>query len=74
MKLIKRGHLLIRTHHFKYKKPRFDQSIQIGKNNFWKCFNFLALENVKHENETDAASAACFQNIKYQVEDNIWPL
>ena len=37
--------------------------------------NFLALGNVKIENETDAESDACFQNYsKYQVEDNDWPL
>ena len=35
---------------------------------------FLALENVINENETDVASAACFENIKYQVEDNVWCL
>ena len=35
-------------------------------------FNFLALGNVKNENETGAASAACFQNIKYREEDNVW--
>ena len=29
---------------------------------------------MKNENETDAASTACFQNIKYQVEDNVWSL
>ena len=37
-------------------------------------FSFFALENMKNENETDTASAACFQNIKYQVEDNVWSL
>ena len=59
---------------FKYKKPRFNGSIQVGKNYFWKCLNFFAFENAKNENETDAASAACFQNIKYQVEYNVWSL
>ena len=56
------------------RKTRFDRSIQVGKNYFWKCFNFLALENVKNENETDAAAAACFQNIKYHLGDNVWSL
>ena len=27
---------------------------------------------MKNKNETDAASAACFQNINYLVEDNVW--
>ena len=41
-----------------------------------KCFNFVVLENVKNENETDAASAAYtyFQNIKYQVEEKVWSI
>ena len=37
-------------------------------------FHFLGARKYKTENETDAASAAYFQNIKYQVEDNVWSL
>ena len=59
---------------FKYKKTRFDWNVQVGKNYFWKCFNFLALENMTNENKTGAVSAACFQNIKYQEEDTVWSL
>ena len=29
---------------------------------------------MKNENETDAATAACFKNMKYQVEENVWSL
>ena len=29
---------------------------------------------MKNENETDVASAAWVQNIKYQIEDNVWSL
>ena len=47
------------------RNPDLIQALKLIKNNFWKCFNFLAQENVKNENETVAASAACFQNIKY---------
>ena len=34
-------------------------------------FHILAFRNVNNENETAAASAVCFQNIKYQEEDNV---
>ena len=32
---------------------------------------FLCARKCENENESDAASAACFQNIKYQVDDNV---
>ena len=32
---------------------------------------FLCARKYENENESDAASAACFQNIKYQVEYNV---
>ena len=32
---------------------------------------FLGAQKCENENETDAASVACFQNMKYQVEDNV---
>ena len=35
---------------------------------------FLFARKLENENETDAASAACFQNIKYQEEDNVLSL
>ena len=33
--------------------------------------HFLKARNVKNENETDAESTACFQNIKNQLECNV---
>ena len=56
------------------RKPDLINAFKLLKITFWKCFNFVALENVKNEKETDAASAACFQNITYQVDDNVWSL
>ena len=45
------------------RKPDLVKTFQVGKNYFFKCFNFFALGNVKNKNEKDATSAACFQNI-----------
>ena len=41
---------------------------------FENVSNFLAYGNVRNENETDAASAVCFQNINHPAEDNVWSL
>ena len=34
----------------------------------------MAFGNVRNENETDATSAACFQNNNHPAEDNVWSL
>ena len=56
------------------RKPDFIEAFKLVKITFENSLTFFALENVKNENETDAASAACFQNISNQVEDNVCSL
>ena len=46
------------------RNPDLIKAFKLVKITF-ELFNFVELENVKNENETDAASAACFHNIKY---------
>ena len=41
---------------------------------FWKCFNLLALKYVREENEIDTAAVVCFQNDIYKVENKVWTL
>ena len=61
------------THFSNTRKPDLIKAFQLVKL-LLKMLQFLCAQNVTNENETDAASAACFQNIKYQVEDNVWSL
>ena len=67
MQLIKRALVNKNTPFSNTRNPDLIKALKLVK-----CFNLLVLENVKNINETDAASAVCFQNIEYQVEDNVW--
>ena len=55
------------------RKPDLIEAFKLAKL-LLKILPFLGALKCDNEKGTDAASTACFQDIKYQVEDNIWSL
>ena len=52
------------THFSNTRKPDLIEAFKLVKITF-KMRQFLCARKCENENESDAASAACFQNIKY---------
>ena len=53
------------------RKPDLIEAFKLVKITL-KMLQCLCARKCENENETDTESAACFQNVKYEEEDNVW--